>query len=172
MPSGMRPAMIPISRPAGAVLKPPRAIRSRIDRAEQVRACPANAPLAPPSRCPRTAVPRQTMRPGRSSACRSSSARITTQPRLWPSKCTVSPGTRARNSASVAAFARGPRGSTRSRTSRRVETARLEQPAQNRHHAAHHPETVHGDDRVARATRRACVDASAGCRHADRLAAH
>ena len=91
-PSGMRPAMLPTSTPARHAVNPPRALSSARQRADQARpAGPAREPRRACD-CPRSGEPRHTTRPSAPARRRSSIARISTPPKLWPTRCTVSPG--------------------------------------------------------------------------------
>ena len=73
--------------------------------ADQRAARPANARVARPYGCPFSGEPRHTTRPMRSGMRLSSIAQIKTPPKLWPTRCTVSPGTASMKAASAAAFA-------------------------------------------------------------------
>ena len=149
----MRPAMMPISRPGGAAREPSAREQVAHRQTEEARAS------------------RQARHSLRRHAARERRARADDAPRPLGR---VPLEHRADHDAAqavaeqlhrVAGHARDefgelrgvrfePSRTTGSRTSH-VEAARLEPPAQDRHHAAHHPKPVHDDDRLARAIRRA-----------------
>ena len=100
----MRPAMLPTSTPARHAENPPRACTSARQRPTKRRP-PGQRASRAAVRLPLSGEPKHTMRPMRAGMALSSIAQIKTPPKLWPTRCTVSPGTSSTNVASAAAFA-------------------------------------------------------------------
>ena len=103
-PSGIRPAMPPTSTPARHAANPPRACTSVRQRPTNRRP-PGQRASRAAVRLPLSGEPRHTTRPIRCGIRFSSSAQIKTPPKLWPTRCTVSPGTASMKLASAAVFA-------------------------------------------------------------------